>query len=575
MNDLPGAIDQLGTHLEARLEALERRVHALEHPSYAPISPPLPDSLPVLASSVLPEQPAAEAVRFAQAGGMFAVLGKAMLGIAGAYLLRAAAEFALLPRLAAASIAFLYAIAWLVWAARTPAAARFARFTYTCTSALILAPMLWELTMNYKVLPAAATAGALAAFVCIAFALAWKRDLALVLGVAYGTAAAAALALGVASHQSEPFIAVLLLTILLGEYALLRGRKAAVRWLVAASADLAIWALIYLYFSPPNTREDYPVLGPVSLLAPGLLLFLVFAASVILKTALCRKNISAFETIQTMIAFFLAAVSLLCFGPPASTVILGILCLGLSAAGYIAVFLVFGRAAERRNDVVFATWSAGLFVAGCWLCLPPVWMTACLCVAAIAAAGSGARMDRVVLELHSAVFLLMAAAASGLLVYLSQALAGTLPGVPGLGVCMASACAVLCYAAALPRAGEPWMPQALHLAVALLAACAAAALLIVGLAHLLALSVPLGAHHLAFIRTFTICAAAVALAFSGAHWRRIELTRIGYAALALIAVKLVLEDLRHGHLEYIAASIFLFAITLIAVPRVARARQHV
>jgi len=51
------------------------------------------------------------------------------------------------------------------------------------------------------------------------------------------------------------------------------------------------------------------------------------------------------------------------------------------------------------------------------------------------------------------------------------------------------------------------------------------------------------------------------------------LTRLGYAAIALVAVKLVTEDLRHGHLAYIAASIFLVAFTLIAAPRVARARQ--
>jgi hypothetical protein len=50
----------------------------------------------------------------------------------------------------------------------------------------------------------------------------------------------------------------------------------------------------------------------------------------------------------------------------------------------------------------------------------------------------------------------------------------------------------------------------------------------------------------------------------------VELTRIGYAALALVAAKLVFEDLRLGHLEFIAASIFLFAVTLIAVPRIAR-----
>jgi len=65
----------------------------------------------------------------------------------------------------------------------------------------------------------------------------------------------------------------------------------------------------------------------------------------------------------------------------------------------------------------------------------------------------------------------------------------------------------------------------------------------------------------------------LALAFSGSHWRRVELTRIGYGALAMVAVKLVLEDLRLGHLEFIAGSIFLFAVTLIAVPHIARMGQ--
>jgi predicted tellurium resistance membrane protein TerC len=75
------------------------------------------------------------------------------------------------------------------------------------------------------------------------------------------------------------------------------------------------------------------------------------------------------------------------------------------------------------------------------------------------------------------------------------------------------------------------------------------------------------------IRTVALCIAALLLVSGGARWRRRELTRLGYAAIALVAVKLVTEDLRHGHLAYIAASIFLVAFTLIAAPRVARARQ--
>src|ERR1039458_9792802 len=45
------------------------------------------------------------------------------------------------------------------------------------------------------------------------------------------------------------------------------------------------------------------------------------------------------------------------------------------------------------------------------------------------------------------------------------------------------------------------------------------------------------------------------------------------AAMALVAIKLVAADLRHGHLAYSAASIFLVALTLIAAPRLARATQ--
>jgi uncharacterized membrane protein SirB2 len=99
---------------------------------------------------------------------------------------------------------------------------------------------------------------------------------------------------------------------------------------------------------------------------------------------------------------------------------------------------------------------------------------------------------------------------------------------------------------------------------------AIAALLVEGLVRLIAFGVSPQAHHLALIRTFAICAIVLALAFSGARWRRMELTRIGYFALALVAAKLIFEDLSHGHLAFIAASIFLFAVTLIAVPRVAR-----
>jgi hypothetical protein len=127
----------------------------------------------------------------------------------------------------------------------------------------------------------------------------------------------------------------------------------------------------------------------------------------------------------------------------------------------------------------------------------------------------------------------------------------------------------------IPGQPETSKCRLLDLLPATLAILAITALAVDGLMFLAALSVHPGPHHLAFLRSLAICAVALALAFSGSQWRRKELTRIVYAALTLVAVKLVFEDLRHGHPGFIAASIFVVAVTWIAVPRIARLRQRI
>jgi hypothetical protein len=51
------------------------------------------------------------------------------------------------------------------------------------------------------------------------------------------------------------------------------------------------------------------------------------------------------------------------------------------------------------------------------------------------------------------------------------------------------------------------------------------------------------------------------------------MSRVAYVLLAFVVLKLVFEDLRHGHLGFLAASIGIVAITLIAVPRVVARAQ--
>jgi len=76
-----------------------------------------------------------------------------------------------------------------------------------------------------------------------------------------------------------------------------------------------------------------------------------------------------------------------------------------------------------------------------------------------------------------------------------------------------------------------------------------------------------GVSQVAVIRTLITCVVALALAFSGSRWQRTELVWIAYGILGLVTAKLLFEDLQHGHPGSTAVSIFLYAVTLILVPR--------
>ena len=215
-----------------------------------------------------------------------------MLGMAGAYLLRAVAESGSVPKLAVVALALAYAAMWLVWAARTPDDARFARTVYATTSALILAPMLWELTLRFEVLPTLATAGILAAFVFAAHLLAWKRNLVAVIWVINVAGVMTLLALLIATHDLVPFVAALLLIALAGEVTACRNRWLSLRPLLAVAADLAAWILFYIYSRPEGIPAEYKNLPSSALISFGCVPFLIYAGSAVFRTVVRREKIS-------------------------------------------------------------------------------------------------------------------------------------------------------------------------------------------------------------------------------------------------------------------------------------------
>ena len=563
MNDLSDAVEQL----TQTVADLQRRVSALE------TSPPAAPHLLAQPAPFIPALPAAASVPNAHESGVFSILGKAMLGIAGAYLLRALAESSALPRLPVVALSIAYAFLWLVPAVRVSAKARLASVAWACTSALILVPMLWELTLRFHTLPSAVTATILCAFVIAASALAWNHHFAEVVSVANAAASVAVLVLAIATRDLVPFIAALLLMAITGEVAAARHRTLRVRPLVAACADLALFALIWIYSSPAASSADYPAIGAALLLAFAPALLLIYAASASFQTILLRRRISFFETAQVFLAALLSLWSVLVFWPGHGRLVLGVLCLFASAAGYAATFAWFDRVHEQRNYHVYATGSLALLLAGSFLCLPPGWLPLCLGIAAVASILIGTSRTRLTLQFHALALLAASAFASNLFVYIFHAMAGTFPGAPGPIFTLAGACAMVSYAAVARLRQETLPTRTLQLLFAALAVGFTTALLVWILAMLTAMAATPQAEHFAVLRTLAACAAALALAWCGSRWSRRELVWLAWAALALIACKLLLEDLRHGHLGFTAASIFLYAVTLLLVPRLLHSKR--
>ena len=468
-----------------------------------------------------------------------------------------------------AGAAIVYAVIWLIWAARTSRDRWFESTVFACTSAAILGPMLWELTLTFKVLHTEAAAAILVGFVAVATGVAWKQDRSPAVSVAYLSSIAAAFALALGTHALLPFTYVILSIVALCDVAALRKRQTGARVIAAAAADVMIWAILFIYTGPQSSRIIYPPLGTLSLVSPALFLFIIIAAGVSVRALFLHKPISAFETVETTIAFVLAALGF-AWLLPSGLGYLGWACLGLSVFVFLASVQLFARSPASRNSFVFSWWAIALFVCGALLGLTAGSQTILLAAGAVGATLLGVRLAQPVLEFQSLLLLLMVAAVSGAARFASDCLIGFLPGRFPWSLLVIAVSAGICYALQKPTEDESWRQKALHLITVFLVVSALGAMLAEGLAFLIGSVMNPGAHHIALIRTGVICFLALMLAFSGRHWRRSDLTAISYVALVLVTLKLLVEDLRNPRLEFIAASIFTVAATLLVVPRLSR-----
>jgi hypothetical protein len=554
--------------LTERVKELESRLAALEHPgqTQARHAEAPPESSVANLANVIPGAALAAQTQ----ANVFSVFGKAVLGIAGAYVLRAIAESAILPSWIAVTVALLYAAAWLVWAAWSPARAPLARNSYAITASLILFPLLWEATVRFQMLAPPVTAAVLVAFVLLAVIVAGRTNFPGIAWVGVLTAVFTAIVLMVATSALVPFAMSLLAMALLTEFAAFRDGLHGLRPIVAAGADFAVLIVVLILGNPAGVPANYQPASGSLVIALAAALFLICATTASIRSLAFRATVKTFETAQLVVALLLMSWAVLRVTDGTGRSALGAFFLAAGAACYFVAFGLLARHRERPNFIFYGVCGLIFILAGSFLALASLSLVIWLCLASLGATGLGINLESPALDLHGVAYLAGAAIASGLLGYAGRALAGAYPHTPGALPMAAAAAALVCAAMISRYPGEHPSQRSLRLLPAILAVYAVAALTVAGLVWAVAHGAAPTRPQLAVIRTIVTCAAVLLLAFIGARWTRRELVWIAYATAVLGSLKLLLEDLRFGTTQSLAASLLIYGAVLILIPRLAR-----
>ncbi len=497
------------------------------------------------------------------------VFGKAVLGIAGAYLLRAIAESGTLPRLPVLALAIVYASMWLVWAVRTHATNHFASVTYAITAALILSPLLWESTVRFQVLSPMFTAAVLVGFVVLALALAWRQNLQVIPWVAILAAVATALALIIETRELVPFTAELLAVALATEVVVCLGQRFSVRVVPAIAADFAVWLLIYVMTSPEGVPPEYRPASTASITLLCLSLLAIYGGSIGMRSFGLHHRMTIFDIVQGVAVFVLATSGTL-RASLGSASALGVFFLLVTGLFYWGALSWFTAEEQNRNRRVCASYAVALLLAGSFLLFPANFQAAFLCLAAVTAALLYVRTGKLSLGIHVSLYLAAAALFSGLLGLAGNALAGTVPSSLDAGAWAVAVSAGLCYAMGWRASTDQWKPRLLWIVPCVLVAGVVAALAVMVSVRLGSASGMLNASRLSVVRTVVICSIALILAFGGSRLKRAELLWVAYVAIAFGTLKLLFEDLRFGDAASLVASLLFYGLILILIPRLTR-----
>ncbi len=565
--------------LHQRVEALENRLASLEAalataPSAETSSPPPPT--PVADFSIT------------NATGMNGthmvfLLGRSIMVLGGAFLLRFTTESGVLPPLVGFGLGLTYALVLIGLANRVGRQQVGEGIVHGLTGVLVGYPFLYETIVTLKLVSPTTGGLALALLTGAGIFTAWQRHMRLLAWGFTFPALTLTVALGFATERPVFFGGVLLVlgavTVLL---AYTRGWHWK-RWVVAGVANLVVFRLSVM--AADQARDaSLGTLSATSVQALCLGLMGVYLGLFVFRSLVQGRGARAFDVVQS------AAVLLVGFGGAlrlseatgSGGQLLGLVALAAGLVGYTLAFTVIRQKHGRgRGFFYFASLGLiflllasratahGAMLSGTWLAL------------GLGMAALGGRLDRFTLRTHSVVYLLLALIQTRLLISSVDAFtagadtAWHQPGLMGhVALVVTAAAALLLARLRGGRETNRWR-KAPRLLALLLVLPGLTQITVYGLVAVVGEAPPQAdPQFVAAVRTGILSLLAIGLALLARRPAMQELRWLVYPVLVLGLAKVVVEDLRLGDPLGLFFAFAMIGGALILAPRFMR-RQPV
>lgn len=349
--------------------------------------------------------------------GSLALVGRSMLVLAGAFLLRALTENGTFAPMAGVAAGVVYAAVWVI--ASAMAASRGARASagfYAVCSALIVGPLLLEASTTFDVISPATSLVTLAVMTGCGLLVAtrWRfQSTAWVFSVGGVVTSAALATMRPPGELATAFIVLLGLAVFwLAEE---RG-WGFLKIVTALAADLAVLRLTAIATATNTRAETFGPLHPSFVAIVQASLAVGFVGMVVIKALRGKRPLTIFDFVQTALVWLVGWGGAVQLAKAQNWGIgaISVVAVGVGLAAYFGAFGVVDRRQGRNRAFLYlSSLGLGLVLIGLpgviGVASARVWSIVAVVVAAV-----GSRWDRVTLRVHALLLLIAAWVVSGL-----------------------------------------------------------------------------------------------------------------------------------------------------------------